>query len=248
MKFQSLLNFILSLFIKKHNKPRIALSNYPAPNLDIGTLSIIQEIAMRNILAACEAGEDRTDILELTQKEFDVVVDHIGLYFGSEDICKNISLKRDGWATVNLEAYAKAKAHKAELDSRIDMVLSTMYEGTTEEKLEQVCKYIAKHAKYKYGTNNPLDLLNEGGMCGAYSMLFYKMATRLGIQAYICYGHASNGIRSGAHAWNMVNIDGNHFFYDVTFYDGSYESKYLHSNTVWSRTYALNDKSAMATK
>jgi hypothetical protein len=76
-------------------------------------------------------------------------------------------------------------------------------------------------------------------MCGAYSMLFYKMATRIGVEAYICYGEADNGFYKGFHAWNKA--DG--YYYDVTWYDTfPRQPKYLHSKTGWGRHYRVNDK------
>lgn len=225
-----MLHLILNLFRRK-----ISLSDYPVRK-DYGTLNAWQRNAFDSILSACESGRDTAEISVMTQAEFDSVVSHIGLHFGSDDICKNIALKRGNAASINLGLYKEAKAHKAELDARVDKALASMYEGTNADKLAQICKWIANHARYEYGTNNPLDLLDEGGMCGAYSMLFYKMATRLDIKAYICYGEADNGKQKGFHAWNMA--DG--YFYDVTFYDGNRNPKYIRSKTAWGREYTLN--------
>lgn len=224
---------ILALFRRK----KINLAHYTI-RMDYGTLNADQRSAMDSILSACIDGKDTADIPVMTQAEFDEVVTHIGMYFGDEGICKNIALKRGNSAVVNLNLYAQAKAHKAELDKWVDNALSKLNEGTTEYKLEQIAKYIANHARYEYGTNNPLDLVDEGAMCGAYSMLFYKMATRIGVHAYICLGYANNGTQSGFHAWNMA--DG--YFYDVTFYDGNRNPKYLRSQTPWGREYKLNNR------
>jgi transglutaminase/protease-like cytokinesis protein 3 len=232
-----LIRKILSLFLSSFKRKKINLANYPI-EMDYGMLNSEQMKAMDNILMACEVGGAGAEIPVLTQKEFDEVVTHIGMHFGDEGICKNIALKRQNAAVVNLTRYAQAKAHKAELDKWIEDALSQLNEGTTEYKLEQIAKYIANNARYEYGTNNPLDLVDDGAMCGAYSMLFYKMATRIGVQAYICYGEADNGLYKGFHAWNMV--DGH--FYDITFYDSTRNPKYLHSETPWCREYKLNEK------
>lgn len=230
---------ILSLFLSSFKRKKINLADYPI-EMDYGMLSSEQAVAMDNILMACEVGGAGAEIPVLTQTEFDEVVTHIGMHFGDEGICKNIALKRQNAAVVNLTLYAQAKAHKAELDAWIDNALSKLNEGTTEYKLEQIAKYIANHAKYKCPSNNPLDLLDEGGMCGAYSMLFYKMATRIGVQTYICNGEADNGKVKGAHAWNMVEIEGKNYWYDITWYDGNRNPKYIHSETPWGREYKLN--------
>jgi hypothetical protein len=228
---------ILSLFLSSFKRKKINLADYPI-EMDYGMLSSEQAVAMDNILMACEVGGTGTEIPVLTQKEFDEVVTHIGLHFGNDDICKNIVLKRQNTALINPLLYIQAKEHKAELDAWVDDALSNLYEGTTEYKLKQIAKCIANHAKYKCPSNNPLDLLDKGAMCGAYSMLFYKMVTRIGAKAYICYGEADNGLYKGFHAWNMV--DGH--FYDITFYDSTRNPKYLHSETSWGREYKLNEK------
>ena len=246
MFLKKLLNFIMELLLKlTKNRDKIDLSDYPVRTIDPGTLTLDQELAMRGILAAAALGHENALIPELTQDQFDEVVTHIGLHFGNADLCKNIALKRGSIAKVNLDIYKEAIVHKAELDRRVEEALSTLYEGTIENKLMQVSKYIANRVKYKAGSNNPLDLLDEGGMCCAYSMLFYKMATRLGAEAYICYGYASNGIYSGAHAWNMVKLGEKYYFYDITFYDSGRNKKYIHSDTTWERSYRLNDQSGM---
>jgi transglutaminase/protease-like cytokinesis protein 3 len=69
-----------------------------------------------------------------------------------------------------------------------------------------------------------------------YSELFYRMAARLGIEVYICLGYAGDGY----HAWNMVVLDGEPYFYDVCWFDGG-QYKYLHSTTAWGREYVLKD-------
>jgi hypothetical protein len=234
-----LIRRFLSLFLSSSKRKKINLADYPKPGIDYGTMNEWQRKAFDNILLACEVGGAGAEIPVLTQAEFDDVVTHIGMHFGDEGICKNMALKRQNAAVVNLTLYAQAKAHKAELDAWIDDALSKMYEGTTEYKLEQIAECIANHAKYKCPSNNPLDLLDKGAMCGAYSMLFYKMATRIGVKSFICHGEADNGSYKGYHAWNMVELEKPHF-YDVTWYDtGLRDRKYLHSETAWGREYKL---------
>lgn len=230
-----LMEFILRLL----GLGKIDLAAYPKPGIDYGTLSGWQKMAMDSILEACAAGEDAAETPALTQAEFDMVVTHICMHFGNEGMCKNIALKQGSRAAVNLAIYEQVKASKEKLDELIEEALKRMYEGTDEYKLKQIADYIAKNGKYKCPSNDPLDLLDKGGMCGAYAMLFYKMATRIGVQTYICYGYASNGSYTGAHAWNKA--DGH--FYDVTWYDTRpRQPKYLRSKTGWGRKYKLNEK------
>lgn len=240
-----LLKFILSLFLSSFKRKKIDLSGYEA-RMDYGILDSKQKMAMDNILSACQLGGAGVDIPQLSQAEFDMVITHICMHFGNEGMCKNIALKRQNTAVINLAVYEQVKAGKAELDALIDETVARMYEGSNEYKLRQIADYIAKAGKYNAGSNDPLDLLNGGGMCGAYAMLFYKMATRLGLQAYICYGYASNGTFTGAHAWNKVELPEGVRYYDVTFYDGAVRSrKWLGNVDGWGRVCSVNDKSAL---
>lgn len=237
-----LITYILRLF----GLAKLDLAAYPKPGVDYGVLNALQRNAMDNILMACELGGAGAEIPALTQGEFDDVVAQIGLHFGNNDLCKNIALKRQDAAAVNLQIYSQAKAHKAQLDRLVDDALKGMRPGSPERLLRQIADYIADHAKYGYGSNDPLALLVSGGMCGAYAMLFYKMARRIGVQAYICYGYASNGTYTGAHAWNKVELEGGARYYDITFYDsGCRSGKWLGSADGWGREYSLNVKSAL---
>ena len=56
-------------------------------------------------------------------------------------------------------------------------------------------------------------LLNETGVCRAYSLIYSAVLNRLGIGAFMVVTD------NMAHAWNMVNIDGNWYHVDLTFDD-----------------------------
>lgn len=219
---------LIELILRLLGRKKIDLADYPRPGVDYGTL-----------------GGPGVDIPQLSQAEFDAVIAHIGLHFGN-GACKNIALKRGNRAAINLEIYRQAVAHKEKLDAQVETALSVLWECSAVDKLKQVANYIAANCKYKTGSNDPLALFGDGGMCGAYSMLFYKMATRLGIPAYICYGYASNGVYTGAHAWNRVDLEDGPRYYDITFYDsGCRSGKWLGSRDGWGREHCLNDKSAL---
>ena len=216
------------------------------PDIDYGMLETRQQIAMDSILTACANGAEVAEIPAMSQEEFDAVVDHIGMYFGNSTLCQNIALKRGNLVQINADLAVHAEAHKRKLDAVVEQALGQMYAGSREDVLRQIAGWIASHATYRYGSNDPLDLVEEGGMCGAYAMLFYKMATRLGLQCYICYGYASNGIFTGAHAWNKVQLEDDARFYDITFYDGAARSrKWLNSADGWGRCCSINSKAAL---
>lgn len=84
--------------------------------------------------------------------------------------------------------------------------------------LRQIARYIGENFSY-----------TEDFLCGDYSVLFYKMASRLGIECYLCFGDY--------HVWNYAGGR----FYDVTHFDSAGERKYISSKNAWGRSYATND-------
>ena len=68
-------------------------------------------------------------------------------------------------------------------------------------------------------------------------MIFYKMASRVGIQAYLCYGYTGDVY----HAWNAVELEGALYYYDLTWYDSAvHDLRYLHSRDPWGRDCVRN--------
>ena len=211
---------------------RIDLAEYET-STDYGSLNVEQIMVMDTILM-CSASEATTIEHSLSADEFDEVIDHIGLYFGTNLAHINVALWRHGYAEVNPKLLRSLESDKAILDAKIDNAVSKMYEGSDRFKLRQISDYIAKSVKYSCSIDDiePLSGLSGKGSCMTYSMLFYKMATRVGIQADICYGDANGK----PHAWNMAIIDGEKYFYDVTWYDNVVpDLRYIYSKTEWGR-------------
>ena len=204
-------------------------------SIDYGTLSKEQRKVMDDILATGAEGNEKI-YQNLTLEEFDEVISYIGLYYGSTLANWNVALWRKGFALVNVELIQTLEQRKSILDRRINSIVASMYDGTDRFKLWQISNYIAATVDYSYLLDDiePLSGLAGKGSCMTYSMLFYKMATAAGIQTCICYG--TN------HAWNMVEIDGKQYFYDVTWYDNIvWNARYIHSKTSWGRKYVINN-------
>ena len=210
-------------------------------SVDYGDLSAEQIAVMHDILSCSKTGDT---VIEhnLSLDELDKVIGYIGLYFGTNLAHMNVALWRPGYAEVKPELVRTLEQDKADLDAIIDCIVSEMYEGSDRFKLWQISNYLATtiHYSYKLADIEPLSGLSGKGSCMTYSMLFYKMARRVGIQAYICRGEADNGKMVAIHAWNMVVLDGERYFYDVTWYDTIIPTPwYLHSKTGWGRDYTL---------
>ena len=234
----ALLSFIiLSMIITNiQHMIRIDLNDYPVA-VDYGVLTEKQIDVFNDILEAVENNNEVIRIPELSYKEQHEIYTHLVLYYGATHI-PILVLWGDGIAELKLESFKELSDQKIIVDARVDEALSTMNEGSDRYKLKQISKYIAKKIKYTKGYKDMINASNGKGVCYGYAMLFYKMATRLGIETYICYGYAIE-----YHAWNMVVLDGKEFFYDVTWYDSNaYFPIFLHSRNSWFRTYQLDNE------
>ena len=236
--FIILLVILAAVLVWSLRTSRINLSDYQV-YIDYGSMTD-EQIAVMDTILLCTTTGTNTVEQNLSQTQFDEVIDHIGLYFGSTLLHQNVALWRPGYAEVNLDLLETLEQNKTVLDDHIDRILSQMYEGSDRFKLLQISRYIASTVKYSYSIDDiePLSGLTGRGSCMTYSMLFYKLATRIGMETCICYGTVGNGDSSAPHAWNMVTIDGQQYFYDLTWYDNLIpDSKYIHSKTSWGRSF-----------
>lgn len=213
---------------------RVELKNYPL-TIDYGTLTKEEIIVFNDILGAVE--NDVSSVQYNGEINKYKILTHLGLYYGSmENVCSLFD-----WTEteiyLNLDAFQQHEDTKIVIDARVDEAVANIIEGSERFKLWQICNYISERITYTDGVRETVDGLNGKGVCCSYAMLFYKMATRLGVQTYICYGFAGE-----YHAWNMVILNGECFYYDITWYDKILpDVRYLHSPDSWDREVTLND-------
>lgn len=115
-------------------------------------------------------------------------------------------------------------------------------EMTDEEKVRGIHDYIVSKCNYSYGEKGekwfkksrknasnaklgkfsvytPLAMVfKNGGVCDAYSRLFYDMAKKAGLKVKYIVGNIYNG---GLHAWNLVKVEGKWYHIDVTWDDNN---------------------------
>ena len=113
---------------------------------------------------------------------------------------------------------------------------------TDEEKVRNIHDYIVSKCNYSYGDKGkewfkksrknasnaklgkfsvytPLAMVfKNGGVCDAYSRLFYDMAKKAGLKVKYIVGKIDN---SGLHAWNLVKVEGKWYNIDVTWDDNN---------------------------
>ena len=218
-----------------YDMPNIRITDYPE-TIDMGTMTPEEQKLFLDILDAVENQKDRVPYspgVNLYR-----ILTHLGMHYGSEERMNRLFVWTTSEILLRLDVFAEHEHNKVLVDARVDEMLSMLKEGSDQFKLFQISAYLAERIVYDAEFRESIDGLNGNGVCATYAMLFYKAASRLGIKTYICYGYAGGGY----HAWNMVELDGETYFYDVTWFDDDvYDFTYLHSETSWDRNYALND-------
>ena len=207
---------------------------------DTGVLSDKQIDVYNRILDAVEAGSDMVPVTQLMDYEKNEIAVQLGLHYGTMEGAFDLISWGDGTAILNLDLFRQFGEQKSVIDARVDEAVSNICEGSDRFKLWQICQYLANRIDYTDGVRDTIDGLNGQGVCCTYAMLFYKMATRIGIQTYICYGFTDDSPDS-YHSWNMVEIDGERYHYDPTWYDNIVSDfRYVHSETPWGRSFTIN--------
>lgn len=222
-----------------NNAPAINLNDYPTNTYDYGTLTQYEQIVFDKILLSAKVGRDTVEYKEEINRHR--ILTHLGLYYGSMETINETIGWGDGYMELHLDKFEELESNKIIIETRVDEALKNIKEGSDRYKLRQIAKYLANRIKYTDGVRETIDGLNGEGVCVTYSMLFYKMVTRLGIQCYICSGYIP--IFDEHHAWNMVELDGVKYFYDINGFDNEYVYNYiyLYNKNSWGRKYELNN-------
>lgn len=222
--------------VRNETQSFVNLADYPVAE-DTGLLTDKQLEVFHSILDGAENDSETVPVPPMTKQERREIICHLGLHFGSMEGISGLVSWGEGTAALNLDLFRQFAKEKSVIDARVDEAVAALHEGSDRYKLWQICRYLADRIDYTEGVRDTVDGLNGQGVCVTYAMLFYKMATRLGIQTYICYGYTENAY----HAWNMVELNGVQYFYDPTWFDNLVSDlRFAHSRTPWGREYILN--------
>ena len=130
--------------------------------------------------------------------------------------------------TLNIEYYTTAE-QETKLDTEVEKVLKEI--GVSKElsdydNLKRIYDYLCENVTYDYTNLNNSEyklkysayaaLINKTAVCQGYSSLLYYMARKSGLDVRIVRGQATNGLETGAHAWNIAKVDGWYYNLDVT--------------------------------
>lgn len=130
--------------------------------------------------------------------------------------------------------YYTTAAQEAELDAAVDQLMDewNYLEGKTDiEKIGTIYDYITSNVVYDYEhlSDPNYDLMFTGyaamidgtAVCQGYANLFYRLALEVGVDNRIVVGDGWTGSEWGAHAWNLVEVDGLYYYVDST-WDATY--------------------------
>lgn len=123
-----------------------------------------------------------------------------------------ITFQHDYLTTYEQERYVNGK---------VQAIIETMPDGlSTYEKVKYVNDWIVQNTMYgEYSTASPHSayaVAMEGvGVCQGYALLVTKLLNELQVPSQYVVGE----VESEAHAWNLVQINGNWYHLDVTWND-----------------------------
>ena len=127
--------------------------------------------------------------------------------------------------------YTTSASQEKSVTSKVEEVLADIITAgmTDYEKVKAIYDYIIGRVTYDdAAVDNPKDILahtafgaivQKSAVCDGYAVLFYRMCLEAGIDALMITGLADgdgDGVIDGAHAWNVVCLDGG------TYTDGVY--------------------------
>lgn len=140
-----------------------------------------------------------------------------------------------------------SQTESAAYEQAVANILSAIGSGwTDEEKVIYIHDYIVTHCQYdytysKYSASNVI--LDHSAVCNGYSLAFQDLATRAGIETYFVISRELN------HAWNMVVLNGKHYYVDCTWDDPGtggenhfYDSYCRHNNLLQSQESFVQNK------
>ncbi len=105
-----------------------------------------------------------------------------------------------------------------------DGILALIPDDATEyEKVKLFYEWLCFHLDYEHSDNDQFitsAFIDKKTVCAGYTRAFQYLCNRVGIQCAIAYGIADNRQDPpDSHNWNLVRIDGEYYWVDVTWGD-----------------------------
>ena len=137
--------------------------------------------------------------------------------------------------------YYTTAEQEAELQTKLDTVIDGLKldNATQYEKAKSINQYISDNVTYDKDNLNNDDyklkhsayaaLIDETAVCQGYATLYHAMCKSAGMDSRVITGKGNGG----AHAWNIIKIDGAYYNVDSTWFDNYEESGGTGRGAVW---------------
>lgn len=134
--------------------------------------------------------------------------------------------------------FTTGKVELATINKKMDQFMEEInLEGKSEyERVKQIYQFVIDRMEYVDGGlakhHSPLGFVLDGeGVCQAYAVSMHMLFERAGIESRYIIGEIHeellNDDEFGAHAWNMVKLDGNWYHLDATWDDDEPDWSYF---------------------
>ena len=128
--------------------------------------------------------------------------------------------------TVN-ERYPDVDEKSVEINKVAQAIVDELIADDMSEydRVLAIHDWICENVEYESGTNNSDQdiygaLVLRKAVCAGYAKSFTYLLDRADIESYVISGHAvKNGKTGEAHAWNLIYIDGEPYYFDITWND-----------------------------
>lgn len=205
----------------------------------------------------------------LFRKEIDSIVFHKSYYALLQDcpeffwLNSNMEITTmDKTGNVTKVAIGFTEVSVAEVEQQRAAVAEVAVEWLAEvdpslseyEKVKKVFEIIINHTDYVEGATNNQDIrsvfLGQQSVCSGYAKSMDYLLKKLGITSTIVSGSMGAGV---PHCWNLVRIDGNYYWVDVTQGDASGEEGVIYygylcfDDAVLNRNYIVEKNIQLST-
>jgi hypothetical protein len=113
---------------------------------------------------------------------------------------------------------AEKDRRQAEIEAAFQKYSTGLKKGMSEyEKVRYAYEYVIKNTVYQEDVQDDQNIYSvfgkKGSVCAGYSKAIQYLLKRTGIE---CSYVAGEAIGQGAHAWNIVRVDGEYYYLDAT--------------------------------
>lgn len=124
----------------------------------------------------------------------------------------------------NTLTQAEAEQRKKGIEANIETALSGIHSGMDDyQKIKYIYDYMIEHTDYRLDSPENQTVcsvfLYGESVCQGYAKAFQLLCSRVGIPAVLVTGEVKNG---EAHAWDLVQSDGEWYYADPTWGDAFY--------------------------